>query len=359
MTSSEPTRWLRYAGLGVGVLVVTVATIGLIYLGVNAMLSPDEIVGAEDPAPAAEPARQPVPEAPARPAPEPEPIRRPAPEPEPIRRPPEPEPIRPPAPEPEPPPPPAPEPEPPPRPAPEPAPPPRPTPVPEPTPPRPSPASSPVDLLVRVVDAEESVLAGVAITLSPGDFTEETNERGEWEFEGLPPGEYQITASRDGYYDVDRTVQVDVGLAERLTEEIVLTPTPVLDTEVLVGWWNQAKADAEQAKADVTLTLEEYSSAYKDLDTDGIQEVYPEAPIDGIQRHFDSVNSYEAYDFTPPEFTALDVTAGTATVEATLQRKFDARVGGAQEPDETDVEITFVRQDDSGRWLISEVRFKQ
>ena len=57
MTSSEPTRWLRYAGLGVGVLVVTVATIGLIYLGVNAMLSPDEIVGAEDPAPAAEPAR--------------------------------------------------------------------------------------------------------------------------------------------------------------------------------------------------------------------------------------------------------------------------------------------------------------
>jgi|TARA_B100001971_G_C18084592_1_gene480170 hypothetical protein len=209
------------------------------------------------------------------------------------------------------------------------------------------------------VDAEESVLAGVAITLSPGDFTEETNERGEWEFEGLPPGEYQITASRDGYYDVDRTVQVDVGLAERLTEEIVLTPTPVLDTEVLVGWWNQAKADAEQAKADVTLTLEEYSSAYKDLDTDGIQEVYPEAPIDGIQRHFDSVNSYEAYDFTPPEFTALDVTAGTATVEATLQRKFDARVGGAQEPDETDVEITFVRQDDSGRWLISEVRFKQ
>ena len=344
-------RWLRATGIGLGVLAATAATIGLIYLGVDALLGRDDIPErqAAQAEPAADGARSRFPEREPSAAtlPGAEPTAPPLVEPAPMRRePPTPPPVR--------------EPEPPRRPAPQPAPPrSRAAPVPsrraEPpveaplsTPPRelgataPEPSTEPVDLLVRVVDPENAVLGGVALSLTPGAQQRETNERGEWVFERLVPGAYQITATLEDYFPIDVTVEVGAGRGEEAARAEVLTLRPT----------NRA-AREEQAKIDIAAMFEDYGKAYMDLDPDALLEVYPTAKIESIREHFQGVKSYEAYTFTPPEFTALDVDEGTATVDVTLQRKFEPRVGRPQEPDDQDFEFSLVKPAEVGRWLVS------
>ena len=202
------------------------------------------------------------------------------------------------------------------------------------------------DLLISVVDPEANVLSNVAVTLSPGSLTADTNERGEWLFEGLAPGIYDITASLETYYPFAGTVDVDAGRARDVarteTVELVSTNLP---------------AREEQARVDIGVTLDGYRLAFERLDAASLLTVFPAAPIEGIRTQFDRIEDYETYAFTPLEFMQLDVDEGTATVQVIVKRKFELKVGGTQEPDDVDAEFTLTQQTEGDPWLISEVRY--
>ncbi|MEE2791592.1 MAG: hypothetical protein VX453_08180 [Acidobacteriota bacterium] len=202
------------------------------------------------------------------------------------------------------------------------------------------------DLLISVVDPEAKILSNVALTLSPGSLTADTNERGEWLFEGLAPGIYDITASLETYYPFAGTVDVDAGRARDVarTETIELVSTNI-------------PAREEQARLDIGVTLEGYRLAFERLDAASLLTVFPSAPIEGIQTQFDRIEDYETYEFTPPEFMQLDVVEGTATVQLELKRKFELKVGGTQEPDDVDAEFVLTQQTEGEPWLISEVQY--
>ena len=69
-----------------------------------------------------------------------------------------------------------------------------------------------------VTDARGAVLPGVTVSLSGMESrTVVTNQRGEFAFEGLLPGRYELTAVLPGFVDVKQQVSVRAGGADRVT----------------------------------------------------------------------------------------------------------------------------------------------
>ena len=196
-----------------------------------------------------------------------------------------------------------------------------------------------VDLLVTVVDAtEKDVLSGVLVTLNPGGFTAETNANGRWLFEGLAPGQYQVTASRESHFTYNDTVDVDAGRGDD-DVEIELIPLP------------DPRIAEEAAEAEIRITVEEYRSAFEDLDLEGVKAVYPDAPERSLSNQFSNIENL-TFTFAPLEFTALNVDAGTATVAVKITRKQELKVGPDQDL-EYDAVIFLLRRD--SEWFIADI----
>ena len=196
----------------------------------------------------------------------------------------------------------------------------------------------PIPLMVTAVDDEDdSPLGGVEIRLNPGDRTEMTNERGEWLFGELPPGTYRLTATLMGYHPMEAEVPVEsTGETVYYQAKLVAFPSP----EELIQ-----------------KTVEDYCAAYADLDTDGVQRVFPVIPderLRDLQRNFERVESIE-YGCTLVNIALLDVEAGTATAEVEIVQALTPKAGGVQE---TEIDGLFFmrRQDDGQAWLMADVR---
>jgi len=95
-----------------------------------------------------------------------------------------------------------------------------------------------------VRDKDGSALPGVSVTVSgdplPAGRTEATDENGGFDFQRLPPGEYQITAELQGMgnarravvVQVDKDTQVALTIGPSVSEEITVTAaTPVIDVK--------------------------------------------------------------------------------------------------------------------------------
>jgi len=195
----------------------------------------------------------------------------------------------------------------------------------------------PIPFMVRAVDEDDAPLSGVEITLNPGDRTEVTNERGEWLFGELPPATYRLTGTLTGYQpkDVDVPVESD-GETVYYTVTLVAFPS---------------------APELIQKTVEDYCAAYADLDTDGVQSVFPvisEERVRGLQRNFEGAASIE-YGCTLLEIKPLDIDAGAATAEVEIVQVRTPKAGKVQE---TEIDGTFFmrRQDDGQAWLIADVR---
>ena len=78
-------------------------------------------------------------------------------------------------------------------------------------------------LLGRVVDEQGAVLPGVTVTLTgrQGSLTQITDEKGEYRFQGLTPGEYEVKTDLSGFAPrLERNLEV--GLAKTLTVNITM-----------------------------------------------------------------------------------------------------------------------------------------
>src|SRR5258706_6985025 len=88
--------------------------------------------------------------------------------------------------------------------------------------------------LTGTVSASGQPLAGVRVTISSpalqGTRNAVTGETGSYDFSAMPPGEYQITFTRDGLHTVTSSAtlrlsqlsRVDVTLRKPLVEDIVV-----------------------------------------------------------------------------------------------------------------------------------------
>jgi hypothetical protein len=69
-----------------------------------------------------------------------------------------------------------------------------------------------------VTDASGAVLPGVTVSLSGVESrTTVTNDRGEFAFEGVRPGQYELKATLPGFVEIKQQVSLRVGGAVRLT----------------------------------------------------------------------------------------------------------------------------------------------
>lgn len=80
-----------------------------------------------------------------------------------------------------------------------------------------------------VVDDAIRPLAGVNVTLAPGDLTTLTDDAGQFVFEGLPPAVYFVAVHAFGYADSQSSVDVVAGAAAsvRVLMNAVYTPVPL------------------------------------------------------------------------------------------------------------------------------------
>ncbi|MCR4340476.1 MAG: TonB-dependent receptor [Gemmatimonadaceae bacterium] len=89
-----------------------------------------------------------------------------------------------------------------------------------------------------VTDADGGVLPGVTVTAqnSATGFTQVlvTNERGDYEFRGLPRGPYSLTAELSGFATLTRR-NLEVGLESRISVDLRMDLSGVRETVVVVG----------------------------------------------------------------------------------------------------------------------------
>jgi hypothetical protein len=93
------------------------------------------------------------------------------------------------------------------------------------------------------------------------------------------------------------------------------------------------------------------------MDEDGVRRVYPGVPS-SIRQQFRQYKSME-FEFTgEPEYKALNLRSGHATVVIGAKRTFDAKVGSKQKPEEGRATFDLHRVGpDSDDWLIDNVRY--
>ncbi len=78
-------------------------------------------------------------------------------------------------------------------------------------------------IIGRIVDEQGAVLPGVTVTLTggQGSQTQVTDDKGEYRFQGLTPGMYEVKSELSGF--APRTERnLDVGLARTLTVNLTL-----------------------------------------------------------------------------------------------------------------------------------------
>src|SRR5688572_26204549 len=74
-----------------------------------------------------------------------------------------------------------------------------------------------------VSDVSGGVLPGVTVTLSgPESRSVVTNERGEFAFEGVRPGQYELKAMLPGFVEIKQQVSVRAGGAVRLAVKMAV-----------------------------------------------------------------------------------------------------------------------------------------
>jgi hypothetical protein len=87
-----------------------------------------------------------------------------------------------------------------------------------------------------------TALQDVEVRMEPGSFLSKTNAQGQFFFNEVPGGRYQITASKDGYASVSDSVEVRVGQSTRL--EMNLDGLPNITSQSIISchisrWWPQ------------------------------------------------------------------------------------------------------------------------
>lgn len=111
------------------------------------------------------------------------------------------------------------------------------------------------------------------------------------------------------------------------------------------------------AKDAIRKTLNAYRDAYGRMDEDGIRKVFPSVPSD-IREQLRQFKSVEFVFTGEPEYTDLDLPAGTAKIEIAVKRVFEAKVGGPQKPIENHATVSLRRLGpDSDEWRIEGVRY--
>ena len=112
------------------------------------------------------------------------------------------------------------------------------------------------------------------------------------------------------------------------------------------------------AKDAIQRVLEQYRTAYEQLDVQGIKRVYPGAPpafINGLTYAFKSYKSLE-YTYTgAPEYLSLDPALGTAIVKVPALSKAEYK-GPGQPPQNQINQFTLKRHDDT--WSIAQLTSK-
>ncbi len=92
-----------------------------------------------------------------------------------------------------------------------------------------------------VVDSAIVPVAGVTITIQNQGLTAETNEAGEFGFEGLEPGTYFLEASRLGFLTVQQSTEVQAGVERppivRILMERDVSFNPYSATQVFQGFY--------------------------------------------------------------------------------------------------------------------------
>lgn len=67
------------------------------------------------------------------------------------------------------------------------------------------------------LDMSQTALGGVTIQLSPGQYRDTTDAQGNFSLANIPPGQYVVTASKDGYVTTSELVSVAAGSVTNLT----------------------------------------------------------------------------------------------------------------------------------------------
>lgn len=120
-----------------------------------------------------------------------------------------------------------------------------------------------------------------------------------------------------------------------------------------------SRSPTEIAHDEITRTLNTYRDAYSRMDVQAMKGMHPSMDVGRFESQFRDLRGV-GYTFAgPPEFADLDLRSGTVTAVVGVTIVMDYKAGGKQKPMEHKGTYHLKRVEESARWTIESITYRQ